>query len=76
MNILLECVHKCINSRIFRIIDLYFSFGVFNVSSTIYTILLSDRNKILNNEQIDNGITLKSKPIMQKTLKNEMDNNA
>ena len=41
--------------------------------------LLSDKNKILNNEQIDNGITLKSKPIMQKTLyflKNEMDNNA
>ena len=30
--------------------------------------LLSDRNKILNDEQIDNGITLKSKPIMQKTL--------
>ena len=30
--------------------------------------LLSDRNKILNNEQIDNGIILKSKPIMQKTL--------
>ena len=35
----------------------------------IYNIrLLSDRNKILNDEQIDNGITLKSKPIMQKTL--------
>ena len=30
--------------------------------------LLSDRNKIHNNEQIDNGIILKSKPIIQKTL--------
>ena len=34
----------------------------------LYIILLSDRNKILNNEQIDNGIPLKSKPITQKTL--------
>ena len=30
--------------------------------------LLSDRNKILNDEQINNGITLKSKPIMKKPL--------
>ena len=30
------------------------------------TLLLSDRNKILNNEQINNSITLKLKPIMKK----------
>jgi len=34
------------------------------VKSTL--MLLSDSCQILNNEQIDNGITLKSKPIMQR----------
>ena len=40
--------------------------------------LLSDRNKILNDEQIDNGITLKSTDNAENSLfpkKNEMDNN-
>ena len=31
-------------------------------------LLLSDSCKILNNEQIDNGINLKSKPIMQRNV--------
>ncbi len=39
---------------------LNFVFGTVNIN------LLSDRNKILNNEQKDNWITLKSKSIMQR----------
>ena len=44
----------------------------------VYIYLLSDSSKILNNEQLDNGINLKSKPIMQKNSlfpKNEMGHN-
>ena len=53
--------------------------SIFTVIITVKfaALLLSDMNKILNNEQIDSGVTLKSKPIMQKTLyflKNEMYN--
>ena len=53
---------------------------IFKDLHRIYILLLSDRNKILNNEQIDNWITLESKSIMQRNSlfpkKNEMDNNA
>ena len=54
-----------------------FTSTIYTFTDTIYTftdivypftdrVLLSDSNKILNNEQFDNGITLKSKPIMQR----------
>ena len=44
--------------------------GNFEVVSVILNkiLLLSDSCKILNNEQIDNGINLKSKPIMQRNV--------
>ena len=73
-----------LKKKIFRFIDKssiakffwqHFKKRVWSIYSNT---LLSDSSKILNNEQIYNGITLESKPIMQKTLyflKNEMDNN-
>jgi len=64
---------------IYTFTDIVYPFTdiVYTFTDTIYTftdivypftdiVLLSDSNKILNNEQFDNGITLKSKPIMQR----------